>query len=184
MNAGARFFADHSVVGAMVLPKTLLSWRLMTVRSLAPLGRVALVSSMLALIVVGFPRVTLAAVGDALTTITPAAVSPFVSPLCGSQGGTSLAVVQGSKLDGVNPVQVPVALVVTCLDNNDAPTRARLNFLNATNGQVVKQISTKIGAIVDGPTGATPKGWAHLVNQPDKGKLLGCGNDGSLYSID
>src|SRR5262249_44765054 len=42
-------------------------------------------------------------------------------------------------------------------------------------GVVVKQISTTVT-----PSG----GWAHLVHRPDKGDLLGCGADGSIYSID
>jgi hypothetical protein len=67
-----------------------------------------------------------------------------------------------------------------------------LNFINPitltqTNGTVivaagvvVKQISTLINGVVAAPS----NGWAHLVHRPDKGDLLGCGNDGSLYSID
>ena len=80
-------------------------------------------------------------------------------------------------------------LVVSCLDNGgSATTRSRLNFinpiafsLNGTNvaaGVVVKQISTLINGVVAAPS----NGWAHLVHRPDKGDLLGCGADGSLYS--
>jgi hypothetical protein len=155
----------------------------MTMGLIASLGRVAVVTCLLALVVTGLPRTTLAAVGDGLLSITPQAVSPFVSPSCGTQGGTSLAIVQGTKLAGVNAGEVPVALVVTCLDNNDVNARARLNFLDPANGQVVAQFSTKIGGVIATPS-ATPRGWAHVVNQPDKGKLLGCGSDGSLYGID
>src|SRR5882724_2050771 len=117
----------------------------------------------------------------------------LVDPTCGSQGGTSLALVRGSKLAGVDPVLYPVVLVVSCLDNGGSATiRSRLNFINpspfsaivnGTNvnvaaGTVVKQLSTT------GVTAAPSNGWAHLVHRPDKGDLLGCGADGSLYSID
>jgi len=114
-----------------------------------------------------------------------------VNPTCGSQGGTSLALVRGSKLAGVDPVLYPIVLVVSCLDNGgSATTRSRLNFINpipfsvsGTNvaaGTVVKQLSTTIGGV----TAAPSNGWAHLVHRPDKGDLLGCGADGSLYSVD
>ena len=42
--------------------------------------------------------------------------SGFADPSC-SQGGTSLALVQGRKLAGVDPVLHPLVLVVSCLDN-------------------------------------------------------------------
>ena len=141
-------------------------------------------------------------VGGKLTEIVPTLVptapgianSPaLVDPTCGTQGGTSLALVRGSKLAGVDPVAYPVVLVVSCLDNGgSATTRARLNFINPitltqTNGTVivaagvvVKQIST----VINGAVAAPSNGWAHLVHRPDKGDLLGCGADGSLYSID
>jgi hypothetical protein len=108
-----------------------------------------------------------------------------VDPTCGSQGGTSLALVRGVKLAGVDPVLYPVVLVVSCLDNGSATTRSRLNFINPIGtfvpaGVVVKQISTRINGVVAAPS----NGWAHLVHRPDKGDLLGCGANGSLYSID
>src|SRR5882724_12747736 len=106
----------------------------------------------------------------------------LVDPTCGSQGGTSLALVRGSKLAGVDPVLYPVVLVVSCLDNGgSATTRSRLNFINpitfsvsGTNvaaDTVVKQLSTTIAGV----TAAAGNGWAHLVHRPDKGDLLGCG---------
>jgi len=142
-------------------------------------------------------------VGGKLAEIVPTLVSTapgianssaLVNPTCGSQGGTSLALVRGSKLAGVDPVLYPVVLVVSCLDNGGATTRSRLNFINpiqfiaivnGTNvnvaaGTVVKQLSTTIGGV----TAAPSNGWAHLVHRPDKGDLLGCGADGRLYSID
>jgi hypothetical protein len=110
---------------------------------------------------------------------------PAVNPACGTQGGTSLALVRGSKLAGVDPVLYPVVLVVSCLDNGNPATRSLLHFINpigtfAPAGVVVKQISTRINGVVAAPS----NGWAHLVHRPDKGDLLGCGADGSLYSID
>ena len=144
-------------------------------------------------------------VGGKLSEIVPTLASPtppgvanspaLVDPTCGSQGGTSLALVRGSKLLGVDPVLYPIVLVVSCLDNGgSATTRSRLNFINpspfstivnGTNvnvaaGTVVKQLSTTIGGV----TAAPSNGWVHLVHRPDKGDLLGCGADGSLYSID
>jgi len=139
-------------------------------------------------------------VGGKLAEIVPTLVSTapgianspaLVAPTCGSQGGTSLALVRGSKLAGVDPVLYPVVLVVGCLDNGGSATiRSRLNFINpspfsANNvnvaaGTVVKQLSTTIGGV----TAAPSNGWAHLVHRPDKGDLLGCGADGNLYSID
>src|SRR5262245_2782414 len=115
-------------------------------------------------------------VGGKLTEIVP-------TPSC-VQVSTSLAVVSGAKLAGVDPALYPVVLVMSCLD---AATSSQLNFINpitqtrpdgsviAAAGAVVKQI----------PTSITPStGWAYLVSRPDKGDLLGCGADGSLYSID
>jgi hypothetical protein len=126
------------------------------------------------------PTLNSAAPGIATSPTYPA----LVDPTCGSQGGTSLALVRGRKLAGVDPVLYPVVLVVSCLDNGgSAAIRSRLNFINpittgianANAGVVVKQMSTTI----------TPSnGWAHLVHRPDKGDLLGCGADGRIYSID
>src|SRR5262249_46977832 len=115
----------------------------------------------------------------------------LVDPTCGPQGGTSLALVRGMKLAGVDPVLYPIVLVVSCLDNGGSATiRSRLNFINpiqfsvnGTNvaaGTVVKQITTTIAGVAAAPS----NGWAHLVHRPDQGDLLGCGADGSLYSID
>jgi hypothetical protein len=108
----------------------------------------------------------------------------LVDPTCVSQGGTSLALVRGRHLMGVDPVLYPIVLVVSCLGGN-AATQSRLNFVNPIDfiaggtlvhaGTVVKQLTT---------TAVPSNGWAHLVNRPDKGDLLGCGADGSLYSID
>jgi hypothetical protein len=113
-------------------------------------------------------------VGGALITIVPTnAGTTFVAPTC-VQGGTSLAVVQGVKLAGVDPVLHPSALAVSCLDTN-AATAARLNFISPTDGKVIAQFSTTL---------VPSNGWAHLVHRTDMGDLLGCGNDGSLYSID
>ncbi|HZO41597.1 MAG TPA: hypothetical protein VFE97_20435 [Methylomirabilota bacterium] len=110
-------------------------------------------------------------VGGALMTLTPTSTGSFASPECGFLGGTSLAIVQGLKLQGVDPVLYPVALVVSCLDNNPA----QLNFINTVDGKVIRQFST---------TAVPSGGWAHLVHRQDKGDLLGCGGNGALHSID
>src|SRR6266436_997813 len=110
-------------------------------------------------------------VGGKLAEIVPTLVSTapgianspaLVDPTCGSQGGTSLALVRGSNLAGVDPVLYPIVLVVSCLDNGGSATiRSRLNFINpiaftvtTTNGTigvpagvVVKQISTLINNV-------------------------------------
>jgi hypothetical protein len=160
------------------------------------------VGFLLAVISIAFPSPARAAwvnsaatqfqVGGKISEIVPtAAGTSFVDPTCASQGGTSLALVRGVKLAGVDPVLFPIALVVSCLDNgSSATTRSRLNFINPINvttqsgtvpaGTVVKQLTTTVGAAAFAPS----NGWAHLVHRPDKGDLLGCGADGSLYSID
>src|SRR5262245_16295617 len=130
-------------------------------------------------------------VGGKLTEIVPtAAGTSFVDPTCDNQGGTSLALVRGVKLAGVDPVRFPIVLVVSCLDNGGSATvRSRLNFINpiavvtpsaVAAGTVVKQITTTVGGAAFAPS----NGWAHLVHRPDKGDLLGCGSNGALYSLD
>src|SRR5690349_12688060 len=168
-------------------------------RLLALRGRVALAACLLATATSMLPspargawvnpNATQFQVGGKLAEIVPTATTGFVDPTCGNQGGTSLALVRGSKLDKVDPVLFPIVIVVSCLDNN-ATVSSRLNFINpvtvtGTNGTVaagtvVKQLTTT----VNGAAFAPSNGWAHLVHRPDKGDLLGCGADGSLYSID
>src|SRR3990172_8838841 len=147
----------------------------MTIGSRTFFGRVTVASSVLALIVAGLPSAVSAAVGDALRTIIPA-----VAASCGPQGGTSIAIVQGRKLAGVNSVTHPALLAITCLDNSDVNKRSQVNFIALSSGTVIKSIQTKISGVVAAPG----KGWAHLVHRPDKGDLLGCGDDGKIYSID
>ena len=156
----------------------------MSGKSRALVSRLAVAGSLLAVVAIGLPRAAPAAVGDALpgTPITPTAATTvdgtFVDPTCDSQGGISMAIVQGSKLFKVDPVQFPVLLVISCLDNGGGPAavarRNRLNFIDPADGHVVKAIST---------TNAPSSGWTHWVNRPDKGNLLACANDGSIYSI-
>jgi hypothetical protein len=130
---------------------------------------------------------TLFQVGGSLRTITPTANTTVdggapVVPTCGTAGGTSMAIVQSSKLKNVDSAHLtpvpPVLLVATCLSNT-AATAAQLNFLNPADGKVLKAISTTISGVVAAPS----NGWVHLVNRPDKGNLLGCGNDGTIFSI-
>ncbi|MGH7357596.1 MAG: hypothetical protein ACREJR_02150, partial [Candidatus Rokuibacteriota bacterium] len=147
------------------------------------LGAVA-VSFLLATLEAAFPLTAHAAwvngagtafeVGGALSTITPTEVStPFLDPTCSE--GTSLALVQGSKLAGVDAVAHPAVLVVSCLDGESSTVRKRLNFISPVDGKVVMQISTTVDP---------SSGWVHLVHRQDKGDLLGCGADGAVYSID
>lgn len=156
----------------------------MSMGSRALLARVIFVSALLALVVVARPGAVLAAVGDALRTITPTPATTvdgtLVDPTCGNQGGTSIAIVQGRKLAGVNSLANPALLAITCLDNSDVTKRSTVNFINLASGAVVKSFPTKIAGVVAAPG----NGWVHLVHRPDKGDLLGCGNDGTIYSID
>ena len=130
-------------------------------------------------------------VGAALKTFTTAAAAQ-----CGTLGGTSMAVVQGSRLAGVDSIRYPVVLAITCLDDAaDATKRSTIYFVNPgkrltenggevvtdPDGSVVTTLSTMIGGKITAPA---TNGWAHLVNRPDKGDLLGCGSNGALYSID
>jgi hypothetical protein len=139
------------------------------------LSRGAAVGFLLGLAWATFPSPASAAIGDALRTIIPAAAAS-----CGTQGGTSIAIVQGRRLAGVNSVTHPLLLAITCLDSSDVNKRSRVNFIDPSSGAVIKSIQTTIAGVVAAPG----KGWAHLVHRPDKGDLLGCGDDGTLYSID
>src|SRR5262245_29798826 len=115
-------------------------------------------------------------VGGKLSEIVPtAAGTTFQDPTCGNQGGTSLALVSGSKVAGVDPALYPIVLIVSCLDNGSATVRSRLNVINPVlftvgsntfaAGRVVQQITTKINTVAAAPG----NGWAHLVHRPDKG---------------
>src|SRR5262245_61943993 len=53
------------------------------------------------------------------------------------------------------------------------------HFINLSTGVVVKSFQTKIAGAVAAPG----NGWAHLVLRPDKGDLLACGTDGTIYGI-
>lgn len=151
----------------------------------------AVVTSLLTLLGAGAAS---AAVGDALRTITPKAAtvgSVSIDPLCGSQGGTSVAIVQGSKLLGVDATKYPMLLATSCLDNGGSADaiarRARVSFLDPSDpitspssGAVIAVVQTKINGVVSAPN----NGWAHLVHRADAGDLLGCSTDGLLFSID
>ena len=174
-------------------------WRLLmvTMTSRALLGRVAVVSSLLALVGTSLPDAASVAVGGvSLRTIIPTAATTvdnvIVDPTCDTQGGTSMAIVPGSKLAGVSSVKFPVLLAISCLDNGGSATavqrRSRVNFVDPgldpvtglPSGKVIKSIPTTLAGAPFTPS----NGWAHLVHRPDIGDLLGCGNDGSIYSID
>lgn len=130
------------------------------------------------------PALAAAGTGELLRTVTVGAAAD-----CGSQGGTSLALVQGSKMGFP---EHPVLLVTSCLASGGSTSskdkRATLYFLNPADplveplasGSVVKTIKTRIGSATTAPG----LGWAQLALAADKGVLLGCGTDGSLYTID
>src|SRR5262245_55278210 len=126
-------------------------------------------------------------VGGQLRQLVPTnAGTTFVdAPTCGTQGGTSLALVptllQGLKVTGVDPVLNPLALVVSCIDSN-ATVRSRLNFINPADGKVIQQISTSPAPNTNTVLPST--GYPHFVFRPDKGDILACGANGALYKID
>src|SRR5262245_38075754 len=102
----------------------------MSDESRALLARVAVLTSLLTLGVASFPRPGLAAVGDQLGTITPTANTTvdniLADPVCGISGGSSIAIVQGSKLAKVDGALYPVLLAITCLDNTSLDKRSRV----------------------------------------------------------
>src|SRR5215831_8371579 len=97
----------------------------------ALLGRVIVASTLLTLVVVHLPSAASAAVGGPLRTITPAPAAQ-----CGNQGGTSIAIVQGSKLinaaasdaDRAALLANPALLAITCLDSSNVTNRSTINF--------------------------------------------------------
>src|SRR5262245_12506831 len=107
--------------GAMILTKV--GGRLMNNGSF--LSRGAAVAFLLGLAWATCPSPASAAVGGALRTITPATAA-----ICGPQGGTSIAIVPGRKLAGVDSVKYPVLLAITCLDNSDVSKRSQVNFID------------------------------------------------------
>src|SRR5262245_58899190 len=106
MNAGTKFFGDHPVVSAIMRSRTSVSLRkLRTVRWRAVLGRLAVMTFLLAMTAAAFPSPARGAwvnpttgqfqVGGQLFQL---ALTNGGNPLCTSQkGGTSLALVQGFR---------------------------------------------------------------------------------------
>ena len=149
----------------------------MSVRATSRVSRAIIVAAVLLLAVVTAPRQGQAATGEILQTVTLVGTAAD----CGSAEGTSVALVQGSK---VGFPQYPVLLVTTCIAGGGSASakdkRASLYFVDPGSGSVVKTIKTTVG----NATTAPGSGWAQLVLAPDKGVLLGCATEGSLYRID
>src|SRR5215472_6832786 len=140
----------------------------MTMGWRALLGCVVIVAStLLALVLVHLPSVASAAVGGVLRPLTLTVCDPALT-----NGGTSIAIVQGSKLAGVNAVLNPVLLAITCLAS-DVNSSSRLYFIDVSTGGSKATLQTKNSS---GNPFAPSGGWAHLVHRPDKGDLLACGN--------
>jgi hypothetical protein len=149
MGARSRSLASRLVVGAIVL--------LVAAATAPHLGVAATADDLHA--------------GEILRTVIPgiaAANCPTV--------GTSLAIVQGSKVDFT---QYPILLVTSCFSSK-ASDRSILYFLNPDTGAVVKTIQTLKASKAYAPG----TGWTELVLAPDKGVLFGCGSNGELYTID
>jgi len=147
------------------------------------LGRRLIVGTILLLVAaVSAPREVIGAAaddlhaGDVLRTLNVG-----LAALCSPNVGTSLALVQGSKVD---LPQYPILLVTSCFASGGSGSskakRSTLYFLDPTTGNVVKTLQTRLGTSVFAPG----QGWAQLVLAPDKGVLFGCGDEGSVYSID
>src|SRR5262249_11733446 len=90
--------------------------------------------------------------------------------------GTSVAIVQGSKLGPAQLVQYKVLLATSCLGGNTDTTRkSTIYFVDPSTGGAVHSITTSF---------VPPRGWSALALRPDKGDLLGCvatgANTGSL----
>src|SRR5262245_40176424 len=118
MNAGTRFFGGHPVVSAIMLSRTSVSPRkLRTVRLQAVLGRLAMMTFLLAMTAAAFPLRANAAwvtsdgsqfqVGGKLAEIVPTLVSTapgianspaLVDPTCGNQAGRSPRIVRALQL--------------------------------------------------------------------------------------
>src|SRR5713101_3338967 len=132
---------------------------------------------------VGAQLRTIPITDTAQTTVDNISVDPF----CGSQGGTSMAVVQGSKLKNVDPIQYPVLLAISCLDNGGGAAsisrRSQIHFIDPKSSPASATLVKTIATTISGAIAAPSNGWAHLVLRPDQGDLLGCGIDGSLYKI-
>src|SRR5262245_33052319 len=128
--------------GAMILTKV--GGGLMNNGSV--LSRGAAVGFLLGLAWATFPSSASAAVGNTLRTIIPATAAS-----CGPQGGTSIAIVPGRKLAGVNSVAHPLLLAITCLDNNDVTKRSTVYFISVSTGAVVKSLTTKISGLTAAP---------------------------------
>src|SRR6266581_4168270 len=120
------------------------------------------------------PRPGVAATGDVHKVVTVALAAD-----CSPNVGTSVAIVQGSKVDFP---QFPVLLVTSCFASGRSglTKRSTLYFLDPATGNVIKTIQTKSGTSAFAPG----NGWAQLALRPNKGDLLGCGDEGSLYAID
>lgn len=122
------------------------------------------------------PRHGMAAIGDVLRTVTVGLAAD-----CSPNIGTSVAIVQGPKVD---LPQYPVLLVTSCFAGGGSASaklkRSTLYFLDPATGNVVKSFQTKSGTSNFAPG----NGWAQLVLAANKGVLFGCGDEGSLYSID
>jgi hypothetical protein len=143
----------------------------------------------------GTPAVAIAATGqpdvdnagrllrNVVPTGIPAASCPTVGP--------ALAVVQASKLGITAQNPNAIALVTSCLSSR-VTERAVLYFLNpgasaprptssdSSAGAALKTLTT----LKSGKAYAPGTGWTALASAPDKGVLLGCGNNGELYTID
>jgi len=188
---------SNGTVAAELMLSTARSLQLIGLASCAPwFTRVTVVACGLVVVALAVPDAALAAVGDALRTLTPAANTTVdntvVDPLCDSQGGTSVAVVHGSKLAGVDHAAYPILLAVSCLDNGGGATaiarRSRINFIDpadpfapgSTSGKVIKAIQTRIDGVI-----ATPgTGWPHWLYRAEFNDLLACGTDGTVHAID
>jgi len=126
------------------------------------------------------PEPAAAAIGDILPlstidlkTATLTALCPpvSISGIGNNTTGTSVAIVQGSKLGVPELVQYKVLLATSCLGaSSDTTRKSTIHFVNPSTGVSVRSITT---------TFVPPRGWSALALRTDKGDLIGCVATGS-----
>src|SRR5262245_17218364 len=129
--------------------------------------------------------------GSLLRTVSIVSPSPLPAYCTSTQAGTSLAIVQASKvliLPNVAITDPNSILLVTSCRSSQASTSSTLYFADPTTGTVLKTIQTtqqvkQGGRFVTVPF-APGQGWAELVVAANRGVMFGCATDGSLYKID
>jgi hypothetical protein len=128
-----------------------------------------------------FAEPSVAVTGDVKQSVT----LPLAAQ-CGSAGGTSVALVQGSK---VNFPAFPTLLVTSCFASGGSAAaitkRATLYFDDPLTVAAAAPVKTLLTHLAGSGAAFSPgSGWAQLAIRANKGDLLACGDEGSVYVID